>query len=58
MRLITATNNADPIIDQTIGKLSLPMCTKKRSGKCSAPAIHVPTIAPMNPSAIDTRHPP
>ena len=32
-KLITATNRADPMIDHMIGKLSLPMCSKKRSGK-------------------------
>ena len=30
IRLITATNNAEPIIDQMIGKLSPPILTKKR----------------------------
>jgi len=33
IRLITATNNADPIIDQMIGKFSPPMLNKKSFGK-------------------------
>jgi hypothetical protein len=34
-RLITATNTAEPMIDQIIGKFEVPMCTEKSSGSCS-----------------------
>jgi hypothetical protein len=33
IKLITATNNADPMIDQMIGKFSPPMLKKKSFGK-------------------------
>src|SRR5262249_29820420 len=52
----TATNNADPMIDQTMGK-SVEVPTKT-FGRSSALASHIPTMAPINPSAIDTRQPP
>ena len=45
-------------MDHTIGKLVVPILTGKSSGKPSARAIHSPTIAPTNPSAIETRQPP
>ena len=46
------------MIDQMTGKLSPPILTTNSSGRCSAWAIHIPTSAPMKPSAIDTRQPP
>lgn len=55
---ISATNNAEPIIDQTIGKLVVPIRTGNSSGRPRPRAIHIPTIAPTKPSAIDTRQPP
>lgn len=58
IRFITATNSAAPMIDQIIGKFIPPTGIVNNSGRCRAPASHVPSSAPMNPSAIETRHPP
>ena len=57
-KAITATNNAEPIMDHMIGKLVVPILTGKSSGRPIARAIHRPKIAPTNPSAIETRQPP
>jgi len=57
-REIRATNSAEPIIDQMIGKVVVPIRTGSSSGKPSLRATHIPINAPMKPSAIETRHPP
>ncbi|MBL8740077.1 MAG: hypothetical protein JNK04_03250 [Myxococcales bacterium] len=56
-RLRTATNSADPTIDQITGKRCPPMETGKISGRPSTPASQVPSSAPMKPSATDPRQP-
>ena len=45
-------------MDQTIGKLVVPICIAKSSGRSNARDTHIPTKAPTKPSAIDTRQPP
>ena len=53
-----ATNSAAPMIDQITGNDTSPIGIGNSSGKFRARAIHMPSSAPMNPSAIDTRQPP
>ena len=48
----------EPKIDHTTGKLEPPMFTTKKSGKANFLAIHSPSNAPINPTAIETIHPP
>jgi hypothetical protein len=48
----------EPKIDQTTGKLELPIRTTKKSGKANFLAIHSPTNAPIKPKAIETTQPP
>ena len=45
-------------MDHTIGKLVVPIWIAKSSGRPKDRAIHMPTMAPTKPSAIDTRQPP
>ena len=48
----------EPKIDHTTGKLELPTWTTKKSDKANFLAIHSPTKAPINPTAIETTQPP
>jgi len=56
--VIKATNKAEPMIDQTMGKFVSPIRTENNSGKCIIRASHKPSSAPTNPNAIETKHPP
>lgn len=56
--VISATNRAEPMIDQTIGKSVVPIRIEKSSGNPIWRASHIPNTAPMNPSAIETKQPP
>lgn len=58
IRLTSATNSAEPIMDQTTGNAKLPASTTKSSGRAISLAIHPPISAPIKPTAIDTRQPP
>jgi hypothetical protein len=53
-----ATNSADPAIDQTMGIPIPPTWITSRSGRPSCRDSQAPSRAPMNPSTMDTRHPP
>ena len=55
---IIATKRAEPMIDQIIGKLVLPIRIEKSSGNPIWRANHIPNTAPTNPSAIETKQPP
>jgi hypothetical protein len=55
---IMATKIVAPMIDQMIGNLVPPMSSAKSSGSLSERASHMPIIAPMKPSAMETRQPP
>ena len=57
-KLITATKSAEPMIDQTIGKRVPPIFIANSSGSPNERASHAPISAPINPSAMATRHPP
>ena len=54
----TATNKAEPMMDQRIGKGLPPMLTLNNLGKSRLLAIHMPKKEPMKPKAIDARQPP
>jgi len=54
----TATNITAPIIDQTTGKSVPPMLNTKKSGSANFLAIQLPSKAPINPTAIESKHPP
>jgi hypothetical protein len=58
IRLIIATNMADPIIDQRMGNECPPMLGENTNGRSKTRASHLPKSAPMNPNAIETRQPP
>src|SRR2546423_5556386 len=58
MRPMTATKRAEPTIDQTTGNVWLPTCTGRGSYRPAWRASHMPSSAPMKPSAIETRQPP
>jgi len=58
IKAMTNVNRAAPITDHTIGKGFPCIVMVKNSGKPNRPAIHIPMYAPMNPTMIETRHPP
>jgi hypothetical protein len=61
MRLIIATKSAEPMIDQMMGNPLPFIRTESNSSKSGNPSLcanSVPSSAPMNPSAIETRQPP
>jgi hypothetical protein len=54
----TATNNAEPMTDQTMGKDLPPTLIAKTSGRPKSPAIQVPITAPIKPTSMDVMQPP
>src|SRR5438270_704934 len=58
IKLMTATNRAAPMIDQMIGNRIPATGNASSSGSPSFPASQLPSNAPINPSAIETKHPP
>ena len=51
-------NTAEPIIAQTTGNGLPSILIVKNSGKAKRPAIYKPIYAPINPTTMETRHPP
>ena len=58
MSPMTATKSAEPMIDQTTGKVWPPTLTGSSSGIPACRASHIPSSAPTKPSAMETRQPP
>lgn len=56
--LIRPVKITEPKIDQTTGKLEPPIFTTKKSGNDNFLAIHSPSNAPINPTAMETTQPP
>src|SRR6056297_4185043 len=54
----TTTKITEPMMDQITGKLLPPIVTSSSSGKFILSLIHDPSSAPMNPTTIETMHPP